>query len=226
MITNRFGESGAISPELLWNFRKETIDPDVAPSDFGLSGREKSQSGAAKKTRDVFKYELDQLDPRLAELGRERQIINPLVKRGGVFEKSALRALNRQPINFTKLGGATLGGVTGGIPGAVGGFLLENTLNNPKISGNIARGLTTLGKNIKSAKIPKLQLPEKVTGVISKTAKASKPLRAFQRVSDSQSVQTLKQNQEAEKQRKQLSSDNSISKAIKDKNKKNPFYKL
>ena len=110
------------------DFRRRVIDPDVPMSEFGLNPKEVGKAGGTKTSRDIFKRELQKLDPELKKLGMDYRMAKGLEP---IYEASAARAANRQLLNFTKLGSAGIGGILGGVPGAVGGFAAERIINSP-----------------------------------------------------------------------------------------------
>lgn len=142
------------------DFRRRVIDPDVPMSEFGLNPKEVGKAGGTKTSRDIFKRELQKLDPELKKLGMDYRMAKGLEP---IYEASAARAANRQLLNFTKLGSAGVGSILGGVPGAVGGFAAERIVNSPAF---IKAG----SKTLKALSSPRSQSA-------SKLAKAQRPLQ-------------------------------------------------
>lgn len=193
-LAARLGESGNVAAKDVWKYRLENIDPDVKKSDFGLNYADAGRSSAAKQARDIIKTNLDELNPTLTKIGRDRKTISPLID---IFEASEKRALNRQPINFSKLGLTTAGGVVAGIPGAIGGFVLETAANRPSFQAKVAKTLIPLGKKMQSAKKGTFKAP-KAFSKVKTPYQASRGVRAYQRYQDSQQPQTSQYKQQRE----------------------------
>ncbi len=115
--------------DTLTNFRRKVIDPDVPQSMFGLDAQGSGAAQGVKRSRDIVKAGIDSSDPRLSKLGRDFGMAKGMED---ILEKSSARQGNRQVVNFSKLGTAGIGGVLGGVPGAIGGAMVEQTVNSPQ----------------------------------------------------------------------------------------------
>jgi hypothetical protein len=145
-------------------FRKNVIDPDIPSSIFGMSTKGSAKASASKVGRDIVRSSIEKVVPGTKQLGREEAGLLKLKK---VVEGAENRQSARQPINFTKLGSATAGGIVAGFPGAAAGFLLEKAVNSPKGTSIIAKSLQKTGKAVTNIKTPK---------IVSKTSKIVKPI--------------------------------------------------
>lgn len=120
--------------------------------------------GAYMRERDILRGSMRQNSPGLRELGKNESILKNIEKLYGDAEN---RSSARQPINFTKLGGATVGAVTKGIPGAIGGFVAEELIRSPIGTSAISKGSSLLGKAIQGKNIPKIRVPGKIKTISS-----------------------------------------------------------
>jgi len=130
-LTQEFVSSVPINvgTDTLTNFRRNVIDPDVPMSQFGLDAKGSGSAQGVKRSRDIVKGAIDSTDPRLDRLGKDYGMAKSLEK---ILTQSDARGQNRQMFNFTKLGGAGVGGIISGAPGVATGFALETMVNNPK----------------------------------------------------------------------------------------------
>lgn len=139
--------------DTLTNFRRNVIDPDVPQSMFNLDARGSGAAQGVKQARDIVKAGIDSTDPRLSKLGKDYGMAKSVEK---IFDQSAARGQNRQVFNFTKLGGAGLGGIVAGAPTAVGGFVAESVVNNPRFIAGASKTMKAGSKLLKSPRIPNL----------------------------------------------------------------------
>lgn len=154
-------------------FRRQAIDPDIPQSTFGLDTEPLGRSGGTKTTRDILKKTINDTDLKLKELGQD---ISYGLDLKPIFEGYQNRAKNRQMLNFSRLGGAGLGGFFGGIPGALTGFAAEQIVNNPYLLAYLSKAQKpTRGLFSKAAKSTK---------ALKKPYSASKGLRLFSRDSE------------------------------------------
>lgn len=115
--------------DTLTDFRRNVIDPDVPQSMYNLDARGSGAAQGVKQSRDIVKGAIDSSDPRLAKLGKDYGMAKGMEK---ILTQAESRGNNRQLFNFTKLGGAGVGGLMSGAPGVVAGFALETMTNHPK----------------------------------------------------------------------------------------------
>jgi len=139
------------------DFRRRVIDPDVPKTEFGLSPKETGTAGGVKGSRDILRSESIKVAPELEKLGLDYGMAKELEK---ILKSSEARKYNRQLFNFTKLGGAGVGGLISGAPGVIAGFTLEQIVNSPWFIANASDGL-------KAALNAKLRLPKGVTDTVS-----------------------------------------------------------
>lgn len=112
----------------LTEFRRQAIEPDIPQSMFNLDARGSGTAKGTKFTRDMIRKAINATDPRLERLGLDYGVAKDIEK---ILTQAQTRGANRQLINFSKLGGAGIGGIAAGAPGAVGGYVTEQILNNP-----------------------------------------------------------------------------------------------
>lgn len=162
-----------IGVKKVYEFRKGALDPDIPQSMFGLDAHGTGKATAAKTTRNIFRKFINSSDPELERLGMDFGASKQYQK---ILEKSAARGSNRQLFNFTKLGGAGIGGIAGGAPGAIGGFIAEQIINSPKFIEYASKALNNGGKAISKGKIP--TIPNGFKKVASGAYKAGRLSRA------------------------------------------------
>lgn len=139
-------------------FRRNVIDPDVPKSEFGLNPKETGKAGGVKATRDIFRRESIKVAPELKKLGLDYGMAKELEE---ILKKSDIRKSNRQLFNFTKMGGGGIGGLVAGAPGVIGGFLLEQIVNDPRFIKYASTGL----KKALNAKLPQNKYTKAGTGI-------------------------------------------------------------
>lgn len=138
-------------------FRKKIIDPDIPKSTFGMSNRGSSKVSGSKIARETVRSAIEKVAPGTRKLGREE---SALIRLRDVISNLENRQSARQPINFTKLGTATAGGIIAGFPGAAAGFLLEKAINSPKGTSVISK---TLQRAANASFTPDLSKFNKIT---------------------------------------------------------------
>ncbi len=136
----------------LTKYRK-ALDQDIPQAQFMLDAKGSGTAQGAKSVRDVLRKTINDSDPRLAKLGREYGMAKGMEK---ILTNSAAREANRQVFNFSKLGGAGIGGILSGAPGAIGGFVAEQVVNDPRFIKVASKGLRAVGKNMQKFNIPKI----------------------------------------------------------------------
>jgi hypothetical protein len=153
---------------------KSSFQGDVPPSSFGMPTQEVGKNLGTTKAYQTLLSGVEQKAPGIKNLGREQAA---LLKLKEIATNQANRGAAKQNMNFSRLGGAGLGGFLGGIPGAVGGYAIEQVANSPqflagssKAMGLGARGLNTsvpipnllrqgLGAGYNTAKVGRMASP-------------------------------------------------------------------
>lgn len=171
----------SIGADTLTNFRRNVIDPDVPASMFNLDARGSGVAQGAKQSRNIIKAGIDSTDPQLAKLGLDYGMAKELEK---ILTSADARGRNRQLFNFTKLGGAGIGGLLSGAQGVVGGFLLEQIVNDPRFIKYASKGL----KEAINAKLPKGV--EKAGAGLYQTGRAGRTLTSSQMLPKSTNTKT------------------------------------
>lgn len=187
-----------VGVDTLTDFRRNVIDPDVPQSMFNLDARGSGSAQAVKQSRDIVKSGIDSSDPRLAKLGKDYGMAKSLED---ILTKSEARGQNRQVFNFTKLGGAGLGGIVAGVPAAIGGFAVEQAVNHPKFLAGASKTMKAGANTLRSPKIP--DLTAKMGKVITPAynlSRAGRMVNPAQRTPISTNTETLSQPQSVKKQ--------------------------
>lgn len=171
-LTEKFVSSVPINvgTDTLTNFRRNVIDPDVPMSQFGLDAKGSGSAQGVKLSRDIVKGAIDSSDPQLNRLGKDYGMAKTMEK---IFTDAESRGNNRQIFNFTKLGGAGLGGVVAGAPAALGGFFIEQAVNSPKFISGASKTMRE-GANLLEN--------EKISRFASSVSKTARPTFTFARV--------------------------------------------
>lgn len=145
---------------------KSDFQGDVPQPSFGMPTQE---IGKNEGTTTAYRALLDEIEkeaPGIKNLGREQAALLKL-KEMAVNQES--RGAAKQNINFSRLGGAGIGSVVAGIPGAMAGYALEQIGNSPKFLGSTSKAMQLGAKGINSVKVP-----AKVTKSLSNIYKAGK----------------------------------------------------
>ena len=141
MFVDYIGDNQSVSLDDLTEFRRNIIDPDVPKSQFGLSPQQAGSGAGVKKSRDLIRETTIDIAPELEKLGMDYKMAIGVEK---ILESHVARLNNRQLLNFTKLGSAGVGAFLKGIPGAAGGFLMEQFVNSPMFVKVISKTLRKL----------------------------------------------------------------------------------
>ena len=141
--------------DTLTNFRRNVIDPDVPQSMFNLDARGSGAAQGVKQARDIVKGAIDSSDPRLGKLGKDYGMAKGMEK---ILTNAEARGNNRQVFNFTKMGGAGLGGVVAGAPAALGGFAVETVANHPRFIAGASKAMRAGGKALGNHRLDNLSL--------------------------------------------------------------------
>lgn len=157
-----------IAISTLTDFRKNALDPDIPRSMFNLDARGSGTAMGAKKTRDILRSEINASDPALERLG-----LNYGMAKGveDIFRKSQSRANNRQLISLSKVGTTGIGGMLGGIPGAVAGYAVDQITTDPRFLKAASKTLTKVGGAVKNAKFPAVPAYADTTYKIAKVGR-------------------------------------------------------
>lgn len=141
---------------------KRAVYKDVRPSTFNMAYQGTPEQLSAVDTYRSLISGIETSAPGTKQLGREEA---GLMQLRDMAESSQARGKVRQNINFTKLGGAGVGGVVGGLPGAAVGFASEQFLNSPQGIRAQSAALRGGGKVLQNARVPQMQTPTLVKGV-------------------------------------------------------------
>lgn len=171
----------SIGVDTLTNFRRNVIDPDVPQSMFNLDARGSGTAKGAKQSRNIIKAGIDSTDPQLAKLGLDYGMAKELKK---ILTSADARGKNRQLFNFTKLGGAGVGGLVSGAPGVIFGFTVEQIVNNPSFIKYASKGL----KEAMNARLP--ENIKKAGAGMYQTGRAGRTLTSSQMLPKSTNTQT------------------------------------
>ncbi len=154
------GGTEYVNPEQLHQIAM-AVDKRIPSSKFMQTQAELAGQpvGAFMRERDILRGTMRQNSPGLREIGKKESILKNIEKLYGDAEG---RSSARQPINFTKMGAATVGAVAKGLPGAVGGFIAEELIRSPIGTSMISKGASTAGKAIQGKGIPKFSVPGRI----------------------------------------------------------------
>lgn len=143
-IASQLGQNGNEVPvSELTRYRREAVDPNIAKSEFGVGQKSVSKSKGYKDVRDILRKNINATDAELEQTGLD---IGKAKEAGKIFKSAEARSQARQPINFTRLGGAGVGSLIAGVPGAIAGFAGEQIINSPKVLSATSRGLSKASK--------------------------------------------------------------------------------
>ncbi len=154
---------------------KSAFQSDLPPSSFGQSSQDIGRNKGITRSYKTLLSGVEQQAQGIKNLGREQSALLNLKK---IASSGESRAAARQNINFSRLGGATAGGVVAGIPGAVGGYVAERIANSPQFLGGTSKALQLGSKAIKSSFIPD-PIQRGVSGAY-KTSKSIRPITSGQ----------------------------------------------
>lgn len=121
---------------------KQDFQGDVPDSDFGKPMSEMNKALGTKRAYQSLIGGIEEAVPGTKNLGREESALIRLKK---IAKNQEARSGARQNVNFSKMGGAGLGGLIGGIPGAIQGFALEQIANSPQFLRVASKGARSLG---------------------------------------------------------------------------------
>ena len=136
-------------------FKRKSLDPDIPEGAFAQElSQNKPKDAGGKTVRKAIAGKVDEL-AGTKEMGKDLQ---SLYKLRDVFEGYQKRVKNRQTLNFSKMGGAGIGGILSGAKGVVTGFLIEQIVNSPKgleLMYKVAKGVEkgAFGKKLGKATI-------------------------------------------------------------------------
>ena len=129
---------------------RRSLDTDIPKSMFNLDTKGSGTAQGAKQVRDILRENINASHPSLKQLGLDYGALKDMEK---VLEGYQSRANNRQIVNFSKLGTAGVGGMLGGIPGAIAGYATEQVTKSPQF-------LKAASKGIEMVENGKLRVPK------------------------------------------------------------------
>jgi predicted lipid-binding transport protein (Tim44 family) len=138
---------------------KQNFQADVPSTQFGQPMSEMNKAAGTKKAYRSLISGIEEAVPGTKKLGREE---SALIKLKEIADNQVARQSAKQNINFSRLGGAGLGGLIGGVPGAIQGYVLEQIANSPQFLQLMTKGSRAASK----VKLPK-------TNVFSKLVKGA-----------------------------------------------------
>ncbi len=154
MLKSTYRGKGLATPTSITEI-KNLFQRDVPDSQFGLPT---SESAKARGTKTAYKQILTELEnkiPGTKGLGREASAMRKLFE---VAKGAERRSMAAQPIKLKGLLGAGAGATIGGIPGAVGGYFLNELLNSPAFLKYVTKGMSGASK----AKMPNTNVFKKL----------------------------------------------------------------
>lgn len=122
---------------------KSAVSQDLVDSSFAPSANLKGTARGTKQSFDILKKSLGDVAPETQSLGREEGALIGLMD---MFKSYQERGATRQALNFTKLGSAGVGGIVAGLPGMMGGYILESAVTSPTGTRVLAKTFNQLSK--------------------------------------------------------------------------------
>ena len=142
----------------LATYKKKVIDENLPKNAWAITDVKQTGDIAGKKAaRRLISGAMDAVDPEISTLGRKYGMAKGVEK---IFNQAEARANNRQPINFTKFGGAGVGGLVAGAPGAAGMFVGEQIVNSPAGVKAVSKGFKAAGSAFSRAGLPNVSQVE------------------------------------------------------------------
>ena len=122
---------------------KGLIQKDVPDSQFGLPTSETAKAKGAKTAYKQLLESLEKKIPGTKGLGREESALYKLKE---IAESAKDRTMGAQPLKLKGLMTAGGGLAVGGIPGAIGGYLLNEAVQSPTFLKYLTKGLEGASK--------------------------------------------------------------------------------
>jgi len=116
---------------------KRAAASDVPETKIGLGMSGSAKADAAEFARKQFQQGAIRGDKRLAQIGTDIRALGGSPGSRGlidVFEGAQARNIARSPLNFGKLVSGGIGGTVAGLPGAIGGAVVETVARSPKFA--------------------------------------------------------------------------------------------
>ena len=130
---------------------KQNFQSDVPSTQFGQPMSEMNKAAGTKKAYRSLISGIEEAVPGTRNLGREEAALIQLKE---IADNQVARQSAKQNINLHRLGGAGLGGLIGGVPGAVQGYVLEQIANSPQFLKLMTKGTRAASK----VKLPKTNI--------------------------------------------------------------------
>lgn len=147
MLVESLGEGSATrlkaSPAKITEI-KQNFQADVPDSAFGQPMSEMNKASGTRKAYQSLIGGIEEAVPGTKNLGREE---SALIKLKEIAKNQEARLGARQNMNFSRLGGAGVGGLVAGVPGAIQGYILEQIVNSPqflRLASKGARGISNI----------------------------------------------------------------------------------
>jgi len=116
---------------------KRAAASDVPQTKIGLGMSGSAKADAAEFARRQYQQGAIRGDKRLAQIGTDIRGLGGSPGSKGlidVFEGAQSRNIARSPLNFGKLVSSGIGGAVAGLPGAIGGAVVETVARSPKFA--------------------------------------------------------------------------------------------
>jgi len=131
---------------------KSQFQSDIPQSSFGMPTQEVGKNQGITRAYKTLLGGMEDVAPGIKQAGREQ---SALIKLQEMAKAAEARGSVRRGINFTKLGGAGLGGLIAGFPGAIAGYVGESLLNTPKVLAGQSKIVENMGNFLQKASLPK-----------------------------------------------------------------------
>jgi len=122
---------------------KKSFQSDIPSSSYGMSSQDIGKNAGTTQAYRTLLQGIEEQAPGIKQTGREQAA---LIKLKQMATDAQNRNSSRQNLNFTKFGGAGVGALAAGIPGAVTGFAMERIANSPQYLSTASKVLTSAGK--------------------------------------------------------------------------------
>jgi len=144
---------------------KQNFQADVPDSAFGQPMSEMNKASGTKKAYQSLIGGIEEAVPGTKNLGREE---SALIKLKEIAKNQEARLGARQNMNFSRLGGAGVGGLVAGVPGAIQGYILEQIVNSPQFLRLASKAV----RGVSNKKLPKSNIFKDIikTGKVTRMA--------------------------------------------------------
>ena len=164
-------ESPNVGLDQIVEYRR-ALDKDIPRSAFNLDARQSGTVGGAKATRDILKDTINSTDLALEQLGKDYGMAKGV---GEIFKRSEARRVNRSPLSLGKVATAGVGSVVAGLPGMVGGMVVDQLTQSPQFLQASSKGLKNVGKAMQGVDLSGIAKPVRTAYEAGRTLRTLSP---------------------------------------------------